>query len=253
MVTKAALPMCSFRTWIHGHDENGKQSGAAYVFVRDGDIWNQQVKLSPPDGSAHDWFGHSVAISNQTIVIGSYFDDDNGPDSGSVYVFVLDGDLWSQQSKLLPYDGNKSDKFGKSVSVSADTIVIGAFHDDHDNGDDSGSAYVFTRNMAAWTQHAKLSPSSGQAGDNFGRAVSVSGDNIVIGTSQVTDNSNSTGTAYVFIRDGNSWNQKAWLFTSYGQDFGSSVAVSGDTVVVGDDDNSDKGSVHVFTSDSAGK
>jgi len=124
--------------------------------------------LLASDGAEQDRLGISVSISGDTAVIGAYWDDDNGDDSGSAYVFIRNDGVWTQQAKLLPDDGERLDEFGASVSLSGDTVVIGARLDD-DNDNASGSAYVFTRNEGVWTQQAKLLPGEGAAGSEVGR------------------------------------------------------------------------------------
>jgi len=138
-----------------------------------------------------------VAIANDTIVVGVWFDDDNGTDSGSAYLFTRTGTTWTQQAKLTASDGADGVWFGLSVAISGDTIAIGASGDD-DNGTDSGSAFVFTRTGSTWTQQAKLAASDGEANDKFGVHVAIVGDTIVVGanTFDITD----SGSAYIFTR-----------------------------------------------------
>ena len=134
-------------------DDKGSNSGSAYVFTRTiaGDLtsgWTQVAKLTAGDGAVEDYFGQSVSIDGDTVVIGAIFDDDKGHNSGSAYVFTRDtaGDLtsgWTQVAKLTAGDGAGSDYFGASVSIDGNTVVVGAFWDD--DGIHSGSAYVFTR------------------------------------------------------------------------------------------------------------
>jgi predicted amidohydrolase len=212
----------------------------------------QQAKLVPIDGAASDFFGTSVSISGDTIVVGSRGDDDKGSNSGSAYVFVRNGSTWTQQAKLLASDGAASDFFGRSVSISGDTIIVGAEGDD-DKGSGSGSAYVFVRNGSTWTQQAKLLASDGAASDKFGTSVSVSGDTIVVGSTDDDDKGSNSGSAYVFVRNGSTWTQQAKLVPIDGagfDNFGNSVSVSGDTIVVGslydDDKGSSSGSAYVF-------
>ena len=140
-------------------DDNGPNSGSAYVFVRSAGVWSQQAKLLASDGAAFDLFGFSVAISSDTAVISSRDDDDNGSGSGSVYVFVRSAGVWSQQAKLLASDGAAFDQFGFSVAVSGDTAVIGARQDD-DNLSNSGSAYVFVRSAGRRSTSTARSGSS---------------------------------------------------------------------------------------------
>ncbi len=126
-------------------DDNGFDSGSAYVFRFDGTNWVQEAKLLAADGAEVDFFGDSVSFSGDTAVIGAYRDDDNGNQSGSAYVYRFDGTSWVQEAKLLAADGAVGDELGFSISVSGDTAVIGAYRDD-DNGTNSGSAYIFDLN-----------------------------------------------------------------------------------------------------------
>ena len=103
---------------------------------------DEQAKLTAWDGAAQDRFGSSVSVSGDTLVVGAWEDDDNGFNSGSAYVFVRGGTVWSRQAKLVASDAAADDQSGISVSVSGDTAVVGAWLDD-DNGGSSGSAYVF--------------------------------------------------------------------------------------------------------------
>ncbi len=231
-------------------DDNGSNSGSAYVFTRSGGVWTQQAKLVPGDGEARDYFGTAVAISDDTALIGARGDDDNGSKSGSAYVFTRSGGVWTQQAKLMPGDGAKNDAFGFCVSISGDTAVIGANEDD-DNGNASGSAYVFTRSGGVWAEQAKLLPADGAELDLFGWSASISGGTVVIGMIGHDDN---PGAAYVFTQNKGVWTQQTKFLPAdgaVGDYFGFSVSVHGDTAVIGakfDDDNgSDSGSAYVFT------
>jgi len=213
----------------HGDDDNGQYSGSAYVFVREETTWSEQQKLTASDGEAADFFGYSVSVSGDTIVIGAHGDDDNGVSSGSAYVFVREETSWTEQQKLTASDGEALDFFGYSVSVSGNTIVVGAVYDD-DNGQDSGSAYVFVREETSWSEQQKLTASDGAVADFFGYSVSVSGDTIVVGAHGDDDNGQDSGSAYVFVRDGAIWSEQQKLTASDGAAadfFGYSVSVSG--------------------------
>jgi hypothetical protein len=238
-------------------DDNGTDSGSAYVFRFDGSKWVQQVKLRAFDGAPDDWFGYSVAVSGNVAVIGADRDNDLGPKSGSAYVFRFDGSKWVPEAKLLPADGAANDHFGKSVAVSGDTVVVGAPFDD-DNGTDCGAAYVFRYDGWGWVQHAKLRASDGAIDDLFGYiySVAVSGNTIVVGAQSDDDHGPASGSAYVFRYDGNAWVEEAKLTASDGaarDAFGFSVAVSGDIAVIGanrnDDNGPDSGSAYVFRYD----
>lgn len=236
----------------------GLHQGAAYVFTRDGATWTEQAKLVASDGAALDRFSYNaVAVSGDTALVGSMWDDVGAnPDQGSAYIFTRNGDTWTQQAKLTALDGAALDNFGFSVALSGDTAVIGAYWDDVGVNPDQGSVYVFTRNGENWTQEAQLTAPRGVPVQEFGHAVALSNDTIVVGAQGDLVGSNPRqGSAYVFTRSGSTWTQQAQLVASDGaasDGAGFAVGVSGDTAVVGayfDDSgtNRDQGSAYVFT------
>ena len=235
-----------------GDDDNGIVSGSAYVFVRNGGVWTEQQKLLPLDGVAQDLFGSSADIDGDTIIVGAYGNDDNGSSSGSAYIFVRNGAVWTEQQKLLPSDGTANDIFGDRVAISGDTALIGAYWDDA-NGAETGSAYVFVRSGAVWSQQQKLLPSDPETGNRFGQSIAISGDTVVIGAYLNNDMGNDSGSAYVFTRSGTVWSEQQKLLPSDGAEndaFGIGTAVLGNTIIVGafgDDDNGQaSGSAYVF-------
>jgi len=224
-------------------DDAGSESGSAYIFYRDEggtDNWGQVAKLTASDAATGDYFGSSVSISGDTVVIGAYLDDGGG----SAYIFQRDqggADNWGQVAKLTAWDAAPGDDFGLSVSISGDTVVAGAYQDD-DAGERSGSAYVFQRDEVDpnnWDQVAKLTALDAAAYDKFGYSVSISGDTVVVGAHNDTHAVNGAGSAYVFGRNqggADNWGQVAKLTASdaaYSDDFGCAVSISGDTVVAG--------------------
>jgi FG-GAP repeat/PEP-CTERM motif len=234
----------------HHDDAHGGSSGSAYIFEKDGSGWAQAAKLTASDAAASDIFGASVSISGSTVVVSALLDDDNGTDSGSAYVFEKDGSGWSQVAKLTADDGAAGAFFGKSVSISGSTIIIGAVSND---SEDTGSAYVFEDDGSGWAQVAKLTADDAAAGDKFGGAVSISGSTAIIGATHDDDNGSASGSAYLFQDDGSGWAQIGKLTASDGAAddvFGYSVSISEGTAVVGakgDDDNgSYSGSAYTF-------
>ena len=218
-----------------GNDDNGLQSGSAYISRFDGTTWSQDQKLLASDGAAGDRFGFSVSIGGDMAIVGAFLDDDNGTDSGSVYVFRFDGTTWSQEQKLLASDGARGDGFGISVSIGGDVAIVGA-SGDGDNGINSGSAYIFRFDGTTWTQEQKLLASDGASGDSFGYSVSISGDVAIVGAGGDDDNGTGSGSAYVFRLDGTTWNQEQKLIASDGaggDSFGFSVSIGGDVAIVG--------------------
>ncbi|KAK7250187.1 protein kinase [Aureococcus anophagefferens] len=202
----------------------------AYVFrtTNGGDSWTQTAKLVT-SGAGSDFY-ESVAISGDLIVVGAERDATVGEDAGSAYVFrtTNGGDSWTQTTKLIASDAAADDMFGGSVAISGDLVVVGAPSSDR-------PAYVFrtTNGGASWTQVAKLVASDAAAGDSFGSSVAVSGDLVVVGAFR---HDSDSGSAYVFrtTNNGASWTETAKLVPSDGDHFfGSSVAISGETVVVG--------------------
>ena len=245
-----------------GTDDAGSSSGSAYVFRSDdgGVSWPQVLKLSAKDAAERDEFGISVAISGETVVVGSYLDDDP-LNSGSAYVLSLPMEILKvSENKLTASDAAQDDEFGRSVAISGDTLVVGSSKDD-DAGTSSGSAYVFHRDGEGWSEIAKLMADDAAQGDQFGYsvAISASGDTVVVGAISTDDPSNS-GSAYVFHSD-NDWvtfsQVEKLRAADAGQSdrFGFDVAISGDTfgdtIVVGSpfvDDPTDSGSAYVFRS-----
>jgi hypothetical protein len=214
---------------------------------------NELAKLLASDGAEGDGFGRQVAISGDITVVGARGDDDNGDLAGSAYILRWDGASWLEEAKLLASDGQAEDFFGTSVAVSGNVAVIGA-EQDNDNGERSGSAYVFRYDGSTWIEEAKLLASDGAAQDYFGRGVALAGDIAVIGA--IGDGAGCPGSAYVFRYDGSTWVEEAKLIGSDLSDaaqFGNDVSMSGDIAVIGarsDDDNGTfSGSAFVFRYD----
>jgi hypothetical protein len=210
-------------------------AGAGYAYIPNGGSWAQQQRFIPSDGEAGDNFGISVALSadGNTAILGSPFADADVDNQGAAYVFVRNGTLWTQQQKLTADDGADGDSFGIRVDLSADgnTALISAYQDD-DNGDDSGSVYVFTRSGTIWTQQQKLTAGDAVQGQTFGVGLDLSedGSTALIGAPGVNALSPIPGAAYVFIRTGNSWTQQKKLLPGDSANenyFGYSVSLGG--------------------------
>ncbi len=235
--------------------DQGDDSGAAYIFQFDSDEaqWSQQAQLIPQDSETGDHFGAAVAISKTDAIVGTAGDDTNGSNSGAAYIFRFSpyaADKWVQQAKLTAQDGSESDHFGNAVAISGDYAIVGADLDD-DNGDSSGSAYIFKWDGMQWTQQAKLTPSDGVAGDHFGRAVAISENHAVVGAYLNDDDGDGSGSAYVFRRDGETWLQQDKLTASDGgwhHFFGESVSLSGEYILVGASGNG-PGAAYIFRQD----
>jgi cyclophilin family peptidyl-prolyl cis-trans isomerase len=178
-------------------DDNGTDSGSAYIFKRNGTTWTQQAKLKASDGAAGDQFGYSVAIKGEYVIAGAVGNDDGGNFSGSAYIFKRNDSTWSQQAKLIASDAAAFDWFGKSVSISNQYAVIGSYWDD-DKGSKSGSAYIFAREDTEWIQQKKITAFDGAAEDYFGNSVSISDDYAVVGAYLDDDKGLNSGSIYLF-------------------------------------------------------
>ena len=242
-------------------DDNGSNSGAAYVFrgldTATGTV-NESVKLTASDGAAGDIFGDSVSLSGNTGLVAAPLGNNT---AGSAYVFrgldTATGTV-NESVKLTASDGAATDRFGNSVSLSGNKGLVGA-RDDNDNGRASGSAYVF-RGLDTATgtvnESVKLTASDGAATDRFGGSVSLSGNTGLVAAPFDDDNGSASGSAYVFRgldTATGTVNESVKLTASDGATsdlFGGSVSLSGNTGLVGanaDDDNgSGSGSAYVF-------
>jgi len=239
-------------------DVGATDQGSAYVFVRSDGTWTEQQRLTAGDGAGDDWFGWSVALSGETAAVGAYKDDVDGKSNqGSAYVFVRSGDTWTQQQQLKAGDGAAYDYFGSSVALSGETAVVGAPYDDVATTD-QGSAFVFLRDGAAWSQQQQLTATDGAAYDYFGSSVALAGDTALVGAiSDDVDGQSNQGSASVFVRSGTTWSQQQRLTAAAGaagDAFGWSVALSGETALVGApyyvvDGKNDQGSASVFAPD----
>jgi uncharacterized repeat protein (TIGR01451 family) len=180
-------------------DLGGVSTGSAYVFVRSTGTWTEEQKLTASDAAADDNFGAAVAVAADTIVVGAHRNDDAGLNSGSAYVFFRTSGTWSEQQKLTASDAGVQDNYGNSVGISGETIIIGSTSDDDPiAGNNAGSAYVYSRSGATWSETDKLTASDIAASDSFGVAVAMDGERAVIGANNNDDGGSSSGAAYVF-------------------------------------------------------
>ncbi|CAN5456128.1 hypothetical protein BH10ACI1_BH10ACI1_13180 [soil metagenome] len=187
------------------HD--GAANGAAYVYVRNGTNWTLQQELIPSDSAEDDQFGNSVAISGNTIVVGSPYDDiGSNENQGSAYIFVRNGTTWTEHQKLSAINGAEADSFGYSVAIDNDIIVIGVPYKDIGGNASQGSASVYTPIGANWFFTAELTALDGTEGDSFGRSVAIDGGTVVIGAPN-DFGMGISGSAYIFTGNLLGWLQ----------------------------------------------
>lgn len=216
----ARLDDCRFGAWC----------GAVYVYRWDGSIWDLEQKLTSPNPGVHRFFGTSVSLNGDRMLVGSPRDDcAAGADCGAAYVYRFNGVTWVLEQKLTAPDAGPGDDFGFAVSLSDGVALVGARLD--------ASAYVFRFDGATWTHEQTLVPPAAKRGGLFGSAVSVDGNVAVVGASRDgCDAGPNCGSAYVFRFNGSSWDEERRLtaFEAAANDFfGDSVSVDDNVAVVG--------------------
>lgn len=229
-------------------DDAGTNAGSAYVFVRTGTTWSFQQKLLASDGTDNDRFSVGMAISGDTLFIGSPNDayDIDGDMveegfAGSVYHFTRSAGIWTEQGKLNPGDAEAGQNFGARLSLSGDSLLISASGDD-EVAVDAGAGYVFTKQGSNWVEEAKLTTAESDPGDRTGFGA-LSGDTAILGAPNGITTSTTGNKAYVFVRDNGVWTQQATLTGSDpnpGNFFGPND-IFGDIAVVGADADDENG------------
>ncbi len=233
-------------------DDNGSNSGSVYVYRYEETQILEEYKILAFDGDYNDYFGKSLAIDDDWLVVGALYDDVNGEKSGSVYVYYYNGIDWEFHSKLTPFDGAPYDRFGYAVDISQGNIVVGAVYDD-DIGEDAGSVYVYTYDFDSWILKAKLYSSNQNAGDFFGVSVSIDLDKLAVGSVYNDQNGINSGSVTVFVNNDNNWEEKQVLLAPDGADydlFGNDLAIDNNRMIIGafhkDAGYLNSGSVYVY-------
>ncbi len=181
-------------------DDAGSSSGSVYLFEETVPYqWTPTAKLVPATGRSFDNFGDELAIDANRMVVGSLNDDTASPNAGAAYVYRSDGGVWSLERMLTAPDAVSNDRFGAAVSIRGETLVVGSPFDD-DDGSSSGAVYVYVRVGEQWVLDAKRTASDAASFDNFGSAVSVGTDRMIVGSPFDDDQGNLSGAAYVYER-----------------------------------------------------
>lgn len=231
----------------------GVDGGQAYVYRYDAvaQQWNEEQKLVPSSGKAGDWFGFSVAMSGDSIVVGANLADVGGlVDAGAAYVFRWQDPIvkWLEEGQLLDSNAWHGDQAGRSVGIDGSTAVVGSPLAETGGWLDAGAVSVFTRSGSTWSQAAELTIANNNTFHDFGLAVAISGDRIVA-TAPGENYGTSFGSAgycYVFERSGGAWPQTARIASPNPASFsffGKSVAIHDDLLVVGHQDNDTSGAI----------
>jgi hypothetical protein len=230
---------------IIGASGENDHRGAAYLFKRNNDQWEQQQRITSSDGSNdHDFFGISVALDNDYAIVGSWWDDKFGYDDGAAYIFRRNGDRWEEEMVLLP-DYNDSN-FGISVSIHGDYAVVGAT--DHKIFSNTvGAAYLFHRNGNSWEKEEIFVPSYPIERSGFGSSVSIFRNYIIVGAEGYEEH----GRVFIYEKNGNGWGLINTFDGESHSHFGRSVSIDGIFAIVGapfeDNDNGTmSGSVYIY-------
>ncbi len=245
-------------------------AGAAYIFSKDqggAGQWGEVKKITASDAQAGDKFGVSVSLSGDLAIVGAYGDDSGGNNAGSAYIFSKDqggAGQWGQVKRITASDAQAGDSFGGSVSLSGDLAIVGADAEDL-RGNNAGAAYIFSKDQGGagqWGQVKKITASDAQEYDNFGYSVSLSGDLAIVGAYHEDAGGSNAGAAYIFSKDhdgADQWGEVKKITASdaqAGDNFGSSVSLSGDLAIVGahyeDAGGNDAGAAYIFSKDQGG-
>ncbi|HYK45722.1 MAG TPA: hypothetical protein VEV83_11170 [Parafilimonas sp.] len=226
--------------------------GSAYVFKKVNGNWVQQARLIADDGAKDEKFGSSVAIDGSYIVVGA---PDANAHIGALYVFLRNGDTWTQQAKIVPVGGKVFSYYGGCVDIEGSTIITGAVSEDVNGNSSQGCAYVYTRSGTSWSLKTKVIANDGQAADAFGASVSIYGSYIAVGATDVKVNAIKCGAAYVFVANrAGGYTQQGKLLSNTPTDgsyFGASISLDSNKVVVGSmyemNEGATTGSAHLFT------
>jgi len=234
---------------------NDDFAGATYVFSRNAgaeDAWGEVQKIVAPDKSYGDYFGTSIAVDNGRMAIGAYGEDDKGRSAGAVYTYQMKGDQWIFETKIHDIEGAPNDRFGTSVALSGNTLVVGANRDNK-----AGSIIIFEKKETGWDQTLKLFSSDGKAKDRFGSSLAISEDYLAVGADGADG---FMGAVYLFDRDlggENNWGEIKKvqpLDADMDDRFGKTIAMSGAYLLVGSEGHEmGKGATYLFRKDKEGE
>ncbi|RJP38540.1 MAG: hypothetical protein C4547_04485 [Phycisphaerales bacterium] len=219
---------------VIGATETGRGPGAAYVFRQNGFDWIEEAKLSASDGATGDLFGCAVAMGDDVVVVGARWNYASVAGAGAAYVFRFDGREWNEEAKLTASDPVVDLRFGASVAIDGDVVVVGVGNPDREF---IGAAYAFRFDGRKWTQEAKLQASDGEPNDDFGQHVFLDGDRLAISAHSKDVVGPQSGAVYYFEHDGQLWRERQRIWSEHTQPydrFGDELSFVGDVMIVTD-------------------
>ena len=228
-----------------GAPQAANGQGAVYIYTYKAGAWTFQTELTAGDGQPGDLFGEAISLSGSQILVGAPGRNGN---MGGAYVFAMNAGSWSQQAELIAGDGQAEDGFGTSVALSGSNLVIGSPNATTTTAIEAGAAYVYAQSGSQWSAVTKLSALDGQFGDQFGYSVGISGGEIAVGA---PNNSYDAGAIYTFLQSASQWESQqklVGLCIGPTEQFGWTLVLSGNTLLVGDSGHdTDTGDVVLFT------
>ncbi len=204
-------------------DERGVDTGAVYIYIRQNNLWTQQAKLFASVPKSNSRFGSSIDLEGNTLVVGAPSEHSSANYAGAAYVFVREGTSWSQQARFVLGSTDFNAHLGSAIDLDGETLAVGS-----DQG--KGTIHFFNRSGAQWTEAPRISY-EGWLGDQFGSSIKLKDGLLVVGAAGY---SAEAGAVFIYVRTATGWQRQQ---TIYGQhehaDFGRSLALLGDTLVVG--------------------
>lgn len=235
------------------------QAGAVYVYTRPNAAadFTFQARLQATGGPTQNCFGASVAIAENTLVVGAPGGTTN-PGKGEVFVFTRSGSNWTQRTRFTGSDSDDGDNFGIDVDISGNTVIVGAQRHETNGVNRAGQAYVFTRSGTVWVEQAKLRADVPQIDGSVGFAVAIDGNTALVSAHLEDKDSRTknTGAVYLFTRAGTSWTRQAKLTpddAAANNQFGYALAIEADTALIsapfraGEQGTTNAGALYVFT------
>lgn len=231
------------------------RQGSAYVFVRSGAVWSEEAKLIDSNGNDNDQYGLTLDISGNTVIVGARFADMAGIFGGVACIYTRTGTVWTRQARIMASDAAEDDAFGSSVAIEGDTAVVGAPRNRITGTTAKGAAYVFVRSAGVWSEVQRLFYDHGPDFSEMGTSVAISGEKLIVGDSGYTVGTSNRGAAYLFIKNGATWQFQNKLMASQNSvsdRVGTSVAIQGNRFFAGAPGvdiggNTDQGAVYSFT------
>jgi hypothetical protein len=211
--------------------------GSVFIYQRINGAWTLQQRILAPDAATGDYFGHSLSMSGDDLLVGAEAKKNgNNNYQGAAYVFHRNGANWQLQQKLIAADGNAESYFGGETLIKGDTALVAARGANIGNNIKQGAVYLYTRSGTTWTQKMKLLANDGTTEARFGAGISMHGDYIAVGAYGAKTNGDAHGAVYIFVKGGNTFTQQAKVLSTTPEInglFGCSVSLFEDYLVVG--------------------